>query len=489
MLVRPPAQRWTDPAGFILAALGSALGIDALATVPYLALAHGGGAFLLAYLILVAGAVLPLMILEIGVGVCFQASAPGGLRRLNRHLQWIGWWTTVLALVVGILVAIQGAQGLILGGNAILALVGDVAGGWDDPLPEGAWWWERGPEAGHLLPASGILLALIVLWLVAARILIRGMPEIGRWCTVFIPLNLALLVGIGVAFLYQPGAVDGVARYLVPHWSALLDPDTWTAAARAAFLTQAMGLGVYIAYASHLERGSDSAGHALLISLAGAGFTFLAGFVGCAAMGMLAVAEGRPILEGVAEGPRAALDLLTQAVDILPLPAWGSAIMGTLLAALWVLLALTSVLGLMAAVIVACTDAFPLSWERAVRRILPVAGLASLILSLPALDPLVTRFERELFVGAVAIAAAAQGLTLIAVGSGGNLQRHINAYSAVRVGWSWRITVMILVPLILCGVSVIGLIDGADLGLWALGLSLGGAVSLAIGGGLRRRVL
>ncbi len=455
MLVRPPALRWKDTSGFVLAAIGAAMGLEALTTVPMLALHHGGGAFIIAYLVAVVLLVVPVMILEVGVGVCFQASAPGGLRRLGRHLEWIGWWTTALGAVAALLLVIAAAWGLVLAGEAVLMILGGERAGWlASQSAAQAWWSQRiaGSEGG-LLPSAGVVVALVAVWALATHILRGGMAAVGRWCTVLVPLTMALVVALGVAFLYQPGAADGVSRYLIPEWSALADPLTWSAAVRAAFITQALGLGIYIAYASHLERGSDSAGSALVIALAGAGFTFIAGFVGSAILGTLAAGAGIPVTDIHLGSLADTLAVFATAMGLLPLPAWGIGLMALILACVWSLLALSTLLGLLGAVMVAVTDTFALGWDAALRRLVPCGLILILALSVPALSAAIEHVRLGFFPTGVAAAVAMQCAALTVVGTGSNLQRHMNAYSSLHVGGVWRASVIVGTPIVLIGVA------------------------------------
>ena len=59
---------WGSNIGFLLAAIGSAVGLGNLWRFPYLAAKHGGGIFLLIYLILVVPFGFAMMITEIGIG-------------------------------------------------------------------------------------------------------------------------------------------------------------------------------------------------------------------------------------------------------------------------------------------------------------------------------------------------------------------------------------------------------------------------------------
>ena len=82
---------FTGKLGFVLAAAGSAVGLGNLWRFPYLAAQHGGGIFLLVYLILSVTFGFSLMIAEIAIGRKTGLSAIGAFRKLNKKCSFIGY--------------------------------------------------------------------------------------------------------------------------------------------------------------------------------------------------------------------------------------------------------------------------------------------------------------------------------------------------------------------------------------------------------------
>ena len=64
---------WPSRTGFLLAAIGSAIGLGNVWRFPYLAYEYNGGAFLIPYIIAMFVTGIPLLILEMGVA---RRSAP-----------------------------------------------------------------------------------------------------------------------------------------------------------------------------------------------------------------------------------------------------------------------------------------------------------------------------------------------------------------------------------------------------------------------------
>jgi NSS family neurotransmitter:Na+ symporter len=57
-------ENWTSRSGFIIAAVGSAVGLGNIWRFPYVAYENGGGAFLIPYLLALITAGLPLLFLD-----------------------------------------------------------------------------------------------------------------------------------------------------------------------------------------------------------------------------------------------------------------------------------------------------------------------------------------------------------------------------------------------------------------------------------------
>lgn len=79
-------ENWTSRSGFILAAVGSAVGLGNIWRFPYVAYENGGGAFLVPYLIAIFAAGLPLLFLDYAVGHKFRKAPPTAYKKLmNRR--------------------------------------------------------------------------------------------------------------------------------------------------------------------------------------------------------------------------------------------------------------------------------------------------------------------------------------------------------------------------------------------------------------------
>ena len=99
-------ETWGSRRAFILAAIGSAIGLGNIWRFPYIAYANGGGAFLVAYFACLFIAGIPLLMLEFGMGHRYRQAAPGAFRGFRPSLEWFGWMAALLAFVIVVYYAI-----------------------------------------------------------------------------------------------------------------------------------------------------------------------------------------------------------------------------------------------------------------------------------------------------------------------------------------------------------------------------------------------
>ena len=93
-------EQWGSKIGFILAAVGSAVGLGNIWRFPYVAYANGGGAFLIPYFFAIFTAGIPLLILEYSMGHKYRGSTPLAVARASKKWEWIGWWPTITSAFI-----------------------------------------------------------------------------------------------------------------------------------------------------------------------------------------------------------------------------------------------------------------------------------------------------------------------------------------------------------------------------------------------------
>ncbi len=344
-LLEEQRENWGSRPGFVLAAIGSAVGLGNLWAFPYKVHAHGGGAFLIPYMFAMLAIGIPLLILEFSLGHMTQRAAPNAYRGINRKTEPIGWWGILLGFVIityyPVILAWCGnylifcIQGIFNGGRLPWAAEGaegvakaeeffnhTFLNRWTDAeIASGAKPYSLGGVAWP------IVISLAAVWAAMYLCIFHGVKLVSKVVLWTVPLPWIMLLILTVRGLTLPGATQGLNFFLDPKWEMLAQPDTWRWAFGQMFFSMSLAFGVMITYASFLHRKSDINNNATIIGLADVGTSFVAGIAVFATLGAMAYATQQAnIQEVVKEGPGLAFVAFPYALAQLPGAAWFGAV-------------------------------------------------------------------------------------------------------------------------------------------------------------------
>ncbi|MDT8357501.1 MAG: sodium-dependent transporter [Methanomicrobiaceae archaeon] len=252
-------EQWSSRTGFILAAVGSAVGIGNIWRFSAVLGENGGGAYLIPYLIAVFLCALPLMIFELSLGRHFHGTVVSAFRSVRYQFRIFGW------LVCGIIFLILSYYLVIAGWtlgyfffslSGELILFSDFTAGW---LPV------------FLFAVTALLTGLVVSGGVK-----RGIERIS---TYLIPVSVGTLLILALYGSTLPGFSEGLDFLFTPDFSVLGDPLLWSAAFGQAFFSLSVGMGILLTYGAYIGHEQGVPVSSLVITVVDVGVALLSGLV------------------------------------------------------------------------------------------------------------------------------------------------------------------------------------------------------------------
>ncbi len=295
-------ENWGSRTGFVLAAIGSAVGLGNVWRFPHECYSNGGSAFLIPYIIAMIVIGIPLLIMEFSLGHLTQQAAPNAFRQVGKKWEFVGWWPIVLSFIIVTYYAIVLAWAL---NYLIYSFYPQLP--WVDPENADAaqkFFFDDYLQFNGTYALGGvrwpILGALAAIWALMFLCIFRGVKIVSKIVLWTVPIPWLMLIVLTIRGLTLEGAIQGLEYYLEPNWEVLKEPHIWRAAFGQVFFSMTIAFGVMITYASFLHRKSDINNNALIIGLADLGTSFIAGIAVFATMGALALKTNQPVDEVLA---------------------------------------------------------------------------------------------------------------------------------------------------------------------------------------------
>jgi NSS family neurotransmitter:Na+ symporter len=442
-------ERWKSQFGFLLAAVGSAIGLGNIWRFSYMAYDNGGGAFLIPYLAALLTAGIPLLILEFAIGHERIGSAPLAYAKIKKNWEWLGWWAVTFVMF-----------GIVLYYMVIIAwclnfFVLSFHLGWGhDP---NTYFFKhflsvsKAPsEIGQI--RTPIFAALVIIWFLNWFIVHRGIQKgIELANKIFMPLLFFLTCVLVFWSLTLDGAMEGVRAYLTPDFSKLSNPKVWIDAYSQIFFTLSLGFGIMIAYASYLPAKANISKNAILTGAINSGYSLFAGLAVFSVLGFMAATQGKPLSEMVSQSIGLAFVAYPKAVSLIP----SGNLFGAIFFLCLVVAGLSSSISIMEAFTSAMVDKFALTRKPLITAVSILGFLGSIIFTTQAgllwLD-IVDHFLTHYGLVVVGI------LECVLVGwcfRLKGLRNHINRISSIKLGAWWDILIKYFIPLVL-GVILFG---------------------------------
>ena len=299
--------------GFLMAAVGSAVGLGNIWGFPNKMGANGGFTFLIIYLLLAACCGLIVMIGELALGRKTGKGAVGAYKILSKKFRWLGWLGILSAFLILFFYCALGGYCI----KYVVLNVGNLFGaGFGSNGLNGAEVF--GAFMGNQMEAViyGLIFVLLTMLIVMGGV--GGGIE--KVCSVGMPALFIILLICIIRACTLPGAVDGLKYMFVPGWALENGvipeaPDLLTVLSTAGgqmFFSLSLGMGAMITYGSYLNKKENIEKNALLIVIMDTLVALMAG---------LCVIPGRFALDptGSLGGPSLLFVTMQNVFDNMPL--------------------------------------------------------------------------------------------------------------------------------------------------------------------------
>lgn len=363
---------WSSRSTFILAAVGSAVGLGNAWRFPGLVAKHGGGTFLLVYLVAMLIIGIPLLMMEISIGRKTRSGAPGAMRAMNKKFEPIGWAAATNAFVITTYYAVVFAWVLAMAvfSFKFASMTGDseAASNLFATITETTW-----TVTDYGIPMA-VLGCLAVAWILIYLCIRDGANSVSKVVkyTVFLPV---LCLGImAIKGITMPGGLEGVAVLFTPDLSALQNTTLWLDAIGQVFFSLSIMMAIMFAYGSFLDDNSNIAVDAIIIAASDMLISVLAGIVMFSTMG------GVGMLDSMSDsGIVTAFIVYPQAIVNLTGNGAVNAIFGFIFYMCLVTLAIDSAFSIVEGVSTSIADKFKASHKKVTLYVCIAAAVVSLL--------------------------------------------------------------------------------------------------------------
>ena len=265
-------EHWSSRIGFLMAAIGSAVGLGNFWKFPYEAGENGGGAFVFVYLLCIVFVGLPVLIAELAIGRHGKMSGPGSYHRIAEAHGATGMWSLAGWLAVLASFLILSFYSVIAGWvmhYVYYAGTGQLAG-----LSSA----EVGDLFGALLGSPWALLLTHALFIVITTAIVsRGVRGgVERASLILMPIFIILL-GAMVVYSMVTGSSSEAVTFLFSVDFTKINFEVAIDAVGHAFFSLGVGAALMITYGAYLDDNVSITNNGTLIAIADTGVAIFAG--------------------------------------------------------------------------------------------------------------------------------------------------------------------------------------------------------------------
>ena len=443
-------SQWNSNFGFMMAMIGSAVGLGNIWRFPKVLYSNGGGSFMIPYIVSLFLLGISFVLVEYAVGYRFKRSLARILLTISKKLEPVAWFilftvfliTTYYVCVVGWdLIYIFLSFTKAWGANPDMFFTHNVLHATES-------------MSGLLTIVPTVLVSVIVIWFITWFIIKRDLNEgIGAVSKVLIPL-LCIIVVIIVAFsLTLPGASVGYSQIFTPDWSALTNLNVWLAAFGQIVFSLSLGMAIAMTYASYLPENSKLVDNAMIVAFSNSGFEVFNSIGTFSILGFMAVTSAVPFNELVTSGSGLAFIVFPKVFNIMGDAAY---IIGPLFFICILFAGITSIIALLEGFCYSISEKFLIEREKTATVVCIVGCLISVIFATAAGSTILDIADSFLNNFALLFAVLLECIIFGWIYKFDDLIETLNEHSRIKVGKTWKVVIKYILPICITGLWLDG---------------------------------
>jgi NSS family neurotransmitter:Na+ symporter len=445
--------QWNSSLGFLLAMIGSAVGLGNIWRYPYVVYSNGGGSFLVVYLISIFLVGIPFLLLEYSIGFKFKTSLSETFKLLKSKFEIVGWFIPIVSF------SILTYYSCIIGWDLIYFVLSFFKG-WGtntDNFFAQTLLQSTNSLAGLSHIVLVCLLASIGVWFVTWFISHKGINKgIGKANMVMIPLLFIIMIAIVIYSLTLNGAYLGLQTLFTPDWGEVFNPHMWVAAISQILFSLSIGSAIIPAYTSYLPKDSKLTNSAFKVVCANCGFELFTAVGIFSILGFMATTSGSDIHNIITHGTGLLFVVLPEILNVMGPVAY---IIGPIFFLAVFFAGITSSVSLIEPLVLGLERKFNLRRKKATTYLCIIGLVVTIIFTTDTGSYLLATVDSFLTSAGILFAIILEAVIFSWFAGLDKLLDILNNNSTIKIGGWWKIVVKYIAPIILIYIWIGGIID------------------------------